>query len=88
MNCRAPLTAVTGTRACTSGGSSWQANWSGGIGDAGPLVGTPGDVIFVPSETPHDIRTVGTEPSIRITSPAPDIIHYYTDDPDAPPLPR
>ncbi len=57
------------------------------IGDAGPIIGTPGDVIFVPSETPHDIRTIGTEPSIRITITAPDIVHYYTDDPDAPPLP-
>ena len=62
-----------------------ELEWS--IGDADPIVGTPGDVIFVPSETPHDIRTVGTAPSIRITITAPDIVHHYTDDPDAPPLP-
>ena len=62
-----------------------ELEWS--IGDADPLIATPGDVVFVASETPHEIRTVGTAPSIRITITAPDIVHHYTDDPDAPPLP-
>ena len=53
-----------------------------------PVEAGPGDVVFVASETPHEIRTIGDEPSIRLTITAPDIVHHYTDDPDAPPRPR
>ena len=38
-----------------------------------------GDVVFVPSETPHEIRTTGDEPSVRLTITAPDIVHHYKD---------
>ena len=60
--------------------------WS--IGDAEPMVAGPGDVVFVESGKPHEIRTLGDESSIRVTITAPDIVHHYTDDPAAPPPPN
>ena len=62
-----------------------ELEWS--IGDDEPVLAKRGDAVFVGSETPHEIRTVGNSPSVRITITAPDIVHHYPDDPDAPPLP-
>ena len=50
--------------------------WS--IGDGETVEAGPGDVVFVEAEAEHEIRTVGKEPSVRLTVTAPDIVHYYT----------
>ena len=46
------------------------------------------DVVFVPGGTSHEIETVSDEPSLRLTITAPDIVHHYMDDPDAPTPPN
>ena len=58
------------------------------IADRDPVTAGPGDLVFVPGGTSHNLLTVGNKPSIRITITAPDIVHYYTDDPDAPLAPN
>ena len=57
-----------------------EIEWS--IGDDAVTAG-PGDVVFVPSETPHEISTVGDRPSVRLTITSPEIVHHYTDGEDA-----
>ena len=52
--------------------------WS--IGDSETVEAGPGDVLLVRSEEVHEIRTVGDEPSVRLTITAPDIIHHYADE--------
>jgi mannose-6-phosphate isomerase-like protein (cupin superfamily) len=52
--------------------------WS--IGDDETVEAGPGDVVMVRSEEEHEIRTIGDEPSVRLTVTAPDIVHHYTDE--------
>lgn len=52
--------------------------WS--IGDDEKVEAGSGDVVLVRSEEVHEIRTIGDEPSVRLTVTAPDIIHHYTDE--------
>ncbi|MDP6823096.1 MAG: cupin domain-containing protein [Dehalococcoidia bacterium] len=58
------------------------------ISDQDPVTAGPGDLVFVPGNTSHNLLTVGDKPSIRITVTAPDIVHHYTDDADAPVAPN
>ena len=58
------------------------------IADRAPVRAGPGDVVFVESGTSHEIETVSDGPSLRLTITAPDIVHHYMDDPDAPPPPN
>jgi mannose-6-phosphate isomerase-like protein (cupin superfamily) len=59
-----------------------ELEWS--IGEAEPVVAGAGDVVFVPAETEHEIRTVSAIPSIRLTITAPDIVHYYANEDGGP----
>lgn len=63
-----------------------ELEWS--IANHPTVTAGPGDVVFVPAGTSHEIMTIGDEPSVRITITAPDIVHHYTDDPDAPKAPN
>ena len=58
------------------------------ISDDAPVTAGPGDLVFVPGGTSHNLMTIGDKPSIRLTMTAPDIIHHYTDDTDAPTPPN
>ena len=58
------------------------------ISDQMPVTAKPGDLVFVPGGTSHNLMTVGNKPSIRVTVTAPDIVHHYLDDPNAPPAPN
>jgi mannose-6-phosphate isomerase-like protein (cupin superfamily) len=51
--------------------------WS--IGDSEKVEAGPGDIVMVKAEEVHEIRTLGDEPSVRVTVTAPDIVHYYVD---------
>ena len=58
------------------------------ISDQEPVTAGPGDLVFVPGGTSHNLMTIGDKASLRITMTAPDILHHYTDDPDTPAAPN
>lgn len=58
------------------------------IGDGEPFRVGVGDLVFVEAGYAHAIRTVGDESTIRLAVTSPDVVHYFLDDPDAPPPPK